>query len=171
MSGDQHGAHTGRASTENVGMKRVADHRDPVPVDIGQLGEGIVEGIAEGLSKEYRLDPQPVCQSIGAISGLLAEAGFTRRDEVGVGQGDAPRTNPQRSLEILLEGVRHSTIQSLNHVIHKSIKPGGSFSTEEAATTPIYLVIRNLGKGGKNVLEWFATRNQFATMCGGCFNA
>ena len=37
----------------------------------------------------------------------------------------------------------------------------GSFPTEETATNLIYLAIRNVEKGGRNVREWFATRNHF----------
>jgi hypothetical protein len=48
--------------------------------------------------------------------------------------------------------------------IRKSIKTRGSFPTEEAATKLIYLAIRNLERAGRNVREWFAARNQFATM-------
>ncbi|MEH6832507.1 MAG: hypothetical protein V7661_16865 [Sulfitobacter sp.] len=31
--------------------------------------------------------------------------------------------------------------------------------------------IRNFEKGGRNVREWFAARNQFAIMFNECFNA
>jgi hypothetical protein len=47
----------------------------------------------------------------------------------------------------------------------------GSFPTEEAATKLIYLAIRNFEKGGRNVREWFAARNQFAIMFEERFNA
>lgn len=57
-----------------------------------------------------------------------------------------------------------NAIESLNRVIRKSIKTRGSFPTEEAATKLIYLAIRNFEKGGRNVREWFAARNQFAIM-------
>ncbi len=46
--------------------------------------------------------------------------------------------------------------------IRKSIKTRGSFPTEEAATKPVFLAIRNFEKGGGNVRDWFATGNQFA---------
>jgi transposase-like protein len=64
-----------------------------------------------------------------------------------------------------------NAIESLNRVIRKSIKTRGSFPTEEAATKLIYLAIRNLEKGGRNVREWFAARNQFAIMFDEGFNA
>lgn len=57
-----------------------------------------------------------------------------------------------------------NAIESLNRVIRKSIKTRGSFPTEEAATKLIYLAIRNSEKGGRNVREWFAARNQLAIM-------
>ena len=40
----------------------------------------------------------------------------------------------------------------------------GSFPTEDAASKLIYLAIRNFEKGGRNVREWFAARNQFAAL-------
>ena len=64
-----------------------------------------------------------------------------------------------------------NAIESLNRVIRKSIKTRGSFPTEEAATKLIYLAIRNFEKGGRNVREWFAARNQFAIMFEERFNA
>ncbi|MDZ7928369.1 MAG: IS256 family transposase [Agrobacterium sp.] len=64
-----------------------------------------------------------------------------------------------------------NAIESLNRVIRKSIKTRGSFPTEEAATKLIYLAIRNFEKGGRNVREWFAARNQFAIMFEDRFNA
>jgi hypothetical protein len=64
-----------------------------------------------------------------------------------------------------------NAIESLNRVIQKSIKPRGSFPTEEAATKLIYLAIRSFEKGGRNVREWYAARNQFAIMFEERFNA
>lgn len=64
-----------------------------------------------------------------------------------------------------------NAIESLNRVIRKSIKTRGSFPTEEAATKLIYLAIRNFEKGGRNVREWCAPRNQFAIMFDERFNA
>jgi transposase-like protein len=64
-----------------------------------------------------------------------------------------------------------NAIESLNRVIRKSIKTRGSFPTEEAANKLIYLAIRNFEKGGRNVREWFAARNQFAIMFEERFNA
>jgi len=64
-----------------------------------------------------------------------------------------------------------NAIESLNRVIRKSIKTRGSFPTEEAATKLIYLAIRNFEKGGRNVRQWFAARNQFAIMFDERFNA
>lgn len=64
-----------------------------------------------------------------------------------------------------------NAIESLNRVIRKSIKTRGSFPTEEAATKLVYLAIRNFEKGGRNVREWFAARNQFAIMFEARFNA
>ncbi len=64
-----------------------------------------------------------------------------------------------------------NAIESLNRVIRKSIKTRGSFPTEEAATKLIYLAIRNFEKGGRNVREWFAARNQLAIMFEERFNA
>ena len=64
-----------------------------------------------------------------------------------------------------------NAIESLNRVIRKSIKTRGSFPTEEAATKLIYLAIRNFEKGGRNVREWYAARNQFAIMFDERFNA
>ena len=64
-----------------------------------------------------------------------------------------------------------NAIESLNRVIRKSIKTRGSFPTEEAATKLIYLAIRNFEKGGRNVREWFAARNQFAILFEERFNA
>jgi transposase-like protein len=67
----------------------------------------------------------------------------------------------------------HTTnaIESLNRVIGKSIRTRGSFPTGEAATKLIYPAIRNFEKGGRNVREWFAARNQFAIMFEDRFNA
>ena len=64
-----------------------------------------------------------------------------------------------------------NAIESLNRVIRKSIKTRGSFPTEEAASKLIYLAIRNFEKGGRNVREWFAARNQFDIMFSERFNA
>lgn len=64
-----------------------------------------------------------------------------------------------------------NAIESLNRVIRKSIKPRGSFPTDEAATKPICLAIRNFEKDGRNVREWFAARDQFAIMFGERFDA
>lgn len=64
-----------------------------------------------------------------------------------------------------------NAIESLNRIIRKSIKTRGSFPTEDAATKLIYLAIRNFEKGGRNVREWFAARNQFAIMFEKRFNA
>ena len=47
----------------------------------------------------------------------------------------------------------------------------GSFPTEEAATKLIYLAIRNVEKGERNVREWFATRNHFTIIFDERFNA
>ena len=63
-----------------------------------------------------------------------------------------------------------NAIESLNRVIRKSIKTRGSFPPEEAATKLIYLAIRNFEKGGRNVQEWFAARNQFAIIFDERFN-
>ncbi len=64
-----------------------------------------------------------------------------------------------------------NAIESLNRVIRKTIKTRGSVPTEEAATKVIYLAIRNFEKGGRNVREWFAARNQLAIMFDTRFNA
>jgi putative transposase len=64
-----------------------------------------------------------------------------------------------------------NAIESLNRLIRKSIKTRGSFPTEETATKLIYLAIRNFEKGGRNVREWFAARNQFAIMFDERFDA
>lgn len=64
-----------------------------------------------------------------------------------------------------------NAIESLNRVIRKSIKTRGSFPTEEAATKLIYLAIRNFEKGGRNIREWYAARNQFDIMFAQRFNA
>lgn len=64
-----------------------------------------------------------------------------------------------------------NAIESLNRVIRKSIKTRGSFPTDEAATKLIYLAIRKFEKDGRNVREWFASRNQFAIMFGERFDA
>ena len=64
-----------------------------------------------------------------------------------------------------------NAIESVNRVIRKSIKARSSFPTEEAATKLIYLAIRNFEKGGRNVREWFAARNQFAIIFEERFNA
>jgi transposase-like protein len=64
-----------------------------------------------------------------------------------------------------------NAIESLNRVIRESINTRGSFPTEKAATKLIYLAIRNFEKGGRNVREWFAARNQFAIMFEERFNA
>ena len=64
-----------------------------------------------------------------------------------------------------------NAIESLNRVIRKSITTRGPFPTEDAATKLIYLAIRNLEKGGRNVRQWFAARNQFAIMFEERFNA
>jgi len=81
-----------------------------------------------------------------------------------------PRIN---RLTLQLRKIIYTTnaIESLNRVIRKSIKTRGSFPTEEAATKLIYLAIRNFEKGGRNVREWFAARNQFAIMFDERFNA
>ena len=64
-----------------------------------------------------------------------------------------------------------NAVENLNRVIRKSIKTRGSFPTEDAATKLIYLAIRNFEKGGRNVREWYAARNQFAIMFEERFNA
>lgn len=64
-----------------------------------------------------------------------------------------------------------NAVESLNRVIRKSIKTRGAFPTEDAATKLIYLAIRNFEKGGRNVREWVAARNQFAIMFSGRFDA
>ena len=64
-----------------------------------------------------------------------------------------------------------NAIEGLNRVIRKTIKTRGSFPTEEAATKLIYLAIRNFEKGGRNVREWYAARNQFDIMFDERFNA
>jgi transposase-like protein len=64
-----------------------------------------------------------------------------------------------------------NAIESLNRMIRKSIKTRGSFPTEDAATKPIYLAIRNFEKGSRNVTEWFSARNHFAIMFEDRFNA
>ena len=64
-----------------------------------------------------------------------------------------------------------NAIESLNRVIRKSIKTRGPFPTEEAATKLIYLAIRNFEKGGRNIREWCAARNQFDIMFAERFNA
>ena len=64
-----------------------------------------------------------------------------------------------------------NAIESLNRIIRKSIKTRGSFPTEDATTKLIYLAIRNFEKGGRNVREWFAARNQFPILFGERFNA
>lgn len=48
---------------------------------------------------------------------------------------------------------------------------GGSSPTKDAATKPIYLAIRNFEKGGRNVRDWFAVRDQFAVTFDDRFNA
>jgi transposase-like protein len=64
-----------------------------------------------------------------------------------------------------------NAIESLHRVIRKTIKTRGSFPTEDAARKLIYLAIRNFEKGGRNVREWVAARNQFAIMFEDRFNA
>jgi len=64
-----------------------------------------------------------------------------------------------------------NAIESLNRVIRKSIKTRGPFPTEEAATKLIHPAIRNFEKGGTNIRQWFAARNQFAIMFEQRFNA
>jgi len=44
--------------------------------------------------------------------------------------------------------------ESLNRVLRKTLKTKGSFSTEEAATKLIFLLIRNFEQGGRAVREW-----------------
>jgi len=78
-------------------------------------------------------------------------------------------SEPNIGTEILIPVT--NAIESLNRVIRKSIKTRGSFPTEQAATKLIYLAIRNFEKGGRNVREWFAARNQFAIMYDERFNA
>lgn len=64
-----------------------------------------------------------------------------------------------------------NAIESLNRAIRKSIKTRRSFPTEEAATKLIYLATCNFEKGGRNVREWFAARNQFVIIFNERFNA
>jgi transposase-like protein len=64
-----------------------------------------------------------------------------------------------------------NAIESLNRVIRKSIKTRGSFPTEDAALKLIYLAIRKFEKGGRNLHEWYAARNQLAIMFYDRFNA
>lgn len=64
-----------------------------------------------------------------------------------------------------------NAVESLNRVIRKSIKTRGAFPSEDAAAKLIYLAIRNFEKGGRNVREWVAARNQFAIMFTGRFDA
>ena len=64
-----------------------------------------------------------------------------------------------------------NAMESLNRVLRKTLKTKGSFPTEEAATKLIFLAIRNFEKGGRNVREWVAARNQLAIMFTGRFDA
>ena len=50
---------------------------------------------------------------------------------------------------------------------------GGGYrkAARDVGAKLIYLAIRNFEKGGRNVREWFAARNQFAIMFGERFNA
>jgi transposase-like protein len=64
-----------------------------------------------------------------------------------------------------------NAVESLNRVLRKTLKTKGSFPTEEAATKLIFLAIRNFEKGGRNVREWVAARNQLAIMFTGRFDA
>jgi putative transposase len=52
-------------------------------------------------------------------------------------------------------------VESLNRMLRKTLKTKGSFPTEEAATKLIFLAIRNFEKGGRDVREWVAARNQW----------
>jgi transposase-like protein len=64
-----------------------------------------------------------------------------------------------------------NAMESLNRVLRKTLKTKGSFPTEEAATKLIFQAIRNFEKGGRNVREWVAARNQLAIMFTGRFDA
>ena len=64
-----------------------------------------------------------------------------------------------------------NAVESLNRVLRKTLKTKGSFPTEEAATRLIFLAIRNFEKGGRNVREWVAARNQLAILFAGRFDA
>lgn len=64
-----------------------------------------------------------------------------------------------------------NAIERLNRVIRKSIKPRGSFPTDDAATKLKYQAIRSFERDGRNVREWFAACNQFAIMFDERFNA
>jgi hypothetical protein len=57
------------------------------------------------------------------------------------------------------------------HQFSVTINTKGSFPTEEAATKLIFLAIRNFEKGGRNVREWVAARNQLTILFAGRFDA
>ncbi|WIY24522.1 transposase [Parasedimentitalea psychrophila] len=63
-----------------------------------------------------------------------------------------------------------NAIESLNRGIRKTTKTRGSSPTNDAATKPIYLAIRNFEKTGRCVREWVAARNQFAILTPEQFN-
>jgi transposase-like protein len=63
-----------------------------------------------------------------------------------------------------------NAIESLNRVIRKITKTRGSFPTDDAATSCIYLAFRKFEKTGRCVREWVAARNQFAILYPERFN-
>ena len=67
----------------------------------------------------------------------------------------------------------HATnaVKSLTRMLRKTLKTKGSFPTEEAATKPIFLAIRDFEKDGRAVREWVAARNPLAMMFARRFDA
>ena len=64
-----------------------------------------------------------------------------------------------------------SAVESLSRVIRRTPKTKGSFQTEEATTTLIFLAVRDLERGGRAVRECVAARNQPAIMSERRFDA
>lgn len=78
--------------------------------------------------------------------------------------------NPSVRMLSFLARKKGPPSERLNRVIWKSSKTRGALPTEGAATKLICMAIGNLEKGGRNVREWFAARNQLAIIFGERFD-
>jgi putative transposase len=65
----------------------------------------------------------------------------------------------------------NNAIESLNSTLRTAVRSRGHFPTDEAATKPLYLVLRRVSNDWKNAQrEWTAAMTQFAIMFGDRFS-